>query len=186
MVGESRNKFFLAVAASLAAVKFVLLPWLDNQNDARVSLEVLTQRLDRSLGVIQNRVQIITAEQSLREATGKNLVRFPYFPALDAMKLDVQVRVGEMAKAQNLRTGLFEWILAGEAEGTGLQFGRARLQVSGELRKLAVFHGELESAFPNMVVRELKIESVPVDRFDEYGGTFTIVSDFYSKKAESP
>jgi hypothetical protein len=57
--------------------------------------------------------------------------------------------------------------------------------MSGELRKLAVFHGELESMFPNLVVRELKMETVSVERFDEYGGTMTLVGDFYFKRPAS-
>ena len=35
---------------ALAAIKFVILPWMDNQTERHQQLQVLTQRLDRSIG----------------------------------------------------------------------------------------------------------------------------------------
>lgn len=186
MAAESRNRVLIGLAGALAVVKFVLLPWIDSQNDARVALEVLTRRLERSVGVMQNRTAIIEAERAQKEAKEKNFSRFPEFDGLDPMKLNAQVHIGEMAKARNLRSGLFEWILVGEEKGARLQFARARMQVSGELQKLAMFHGELEAAFPNMFVREYKMESVPVKDFLEYGGNLTLVADFYIRGKETP
>jgi hypothetical protein len=106
-------------AVGLAALKFLLLPWVEIQNESRLALEVLTQRLDRSIGVIQNRERIIKSEGELREADLKNFERFPTFSSLESMKLDAQVKIGGVAQSHDLRAGLFEWVLSGDATEAG-------------------------------------------------------------------
>lgn len=186
MQNESRNRTLITFALILAFAKFVMLPWFKSQEEARIGLEVLTRRLERSVGVVQNRATILEAERAQKAADSKNFSAFPTFATLDQMKLEAQVRVGAIANARSLRSGLFEWILVGEDKEAGLQFARARIQVTGALQKLAMFHGELESGFPNMIVRELRMESVPANEFVEYGGNFTLVADFYFRGKDSP
>ena len=54
----SRNQVLLIVAAGLVVIRFVIVPWLNWQSEQRDALAVMTQRLDRAIGVIENREAI--------------------------------------------------------------------------------------------------------------------------------
>ena len=156
-MSEDRKMVLLALAAILAAVRFVLWPWLDAQGAARDELRVLTQRLDRSLGVIQNRQSIVRSEAALAKNVADARKIFPEFSSADVFKLETQQQVAALVSGAGLTVSSFAWIVEGKAPSGVLAYGRARLQIGGELGKLASVHGELETRFPGLRIREINM-----------------------------
>ena len=186
IVADPRYRPLLGVAAALAFLRFVIVPWLDAQSDARERLQVLTQRLDRSTGVVQNREAILAAAQELEAATTTARSRFPEADSVESFRLEGQRRVGGMVNAAGLKLALFDWVLDGAVEEGRLAYGRARFQVEGALRDVARLHGELEGSLPAMSVRELQLNVAgPADSLGDTRATLMVVADLFYRPRES-
>lgn len=184
-MADRRTQLLLGVAAVLAGLRFIVVPWVDSQNDARDRLQVLTQRLDRSVGVAQNREAILAARQQLQEANAQAHERFPAAESVDAFRIQGQRRMAAVAAAAGLKLNLFEWLLDGQDPAAALAFGRVRLQVEGAPRDLARLHASLEGQLPHVAVREVQLTAPrgvagPADG----KATLTLVADVFFRLKE--
>jgi len=176
----SRNAWLLGVAAVLALLRFVVLPWGHTQADAHEGLQVLTQRLDRSVGVTQNRAAILSTRTQLETAAAAARSRFPSPPSAEAFRLDSQRRIGAIVSTSGLKLALFDWTLEGKLADAGLGYGRARFQVEGPLRDIARVHGELEGSLPFLAVREVQLNVMnAAPGLDDTHATLTMVADLF-------
>jgi len=179
-MSDERYRPLLWVALALAAIKFLLLPWLDHQATAAERLAVLTQRLDRSAGVIQNRAEI---ERALKEVEGVAILarkRFPDATDASAFRLGAQQDVSDIGAKSGLTLKIFEWILDGQAAGAGLEYSRARIQFEGGFKNLVTAQAGLETRFPNMVIREVTLGAATmISAPDQSLATLTVIADFY-------
>lgn len=182
-MGDERNRWLMGLAMGLAAIKFILMPWAESQTEGRQALQVLTQRLDRSVGVVQNREAILKSHAALSQSIGAARDRFPEVESVEKFRLQTQTQVGQMMSSRALNTLLFDWILEGKVEEANLRFVRTRFQAQGELRAISDLQAEFEGSFPNLIIREVRLmTSVPVKEVDEYGGNITFVADFYFRE----
>jgi hypothetical protein len=173
-----RNAWLLGVAAVLALLRFVVLPWAHAQAEAHEQLQVLTQRLDRSVGVSQNRAAILGARKQFEAASAAARSRFPSPPSAEAFRLDTQRRIGAIVSASGLKMALFDWTLEGKLQDAGLGYGRTRFQIEGPLRDIARVHGELEGSLPFLAVREVQLNlTSAAPGLDDTRATLTIVAD---------
>lgn len=152
-----RRQLLLAVLFFLIFVKFVGLPWLDWQSDKRQQLMVLTQRLDRSVGVVANADEIIKARAALRAEVKQLESLFPTVKALPERKLQAQRAVEEIAAQNGLTVSSFDWVFQSETGSDIVPYARARIQLAGDLRSLALTHGSIESKLPGITIRDLLV-----------------------------
>ena len=152
-----RRQFLLATLLFLLFVKFVGLPWLDWQADQRQQLMVLTQRLDRSVGVVANADEITKARAALRAEVDQLERLFPVAKAPPEIKLQAQRAVEEIAAQNGLTVSSFDWVFQSETGSGNVPYTRARIQLAGELRSLALAHGLLESKLSGVTVRDLLV-----------------------------
>jgi hypothetical protein len=179
-MGSRRNAWLLGIAVVLAALRFVLMPWIHSQAESRERLQVLTQRLDRSVGVRQNRAAILRAAKELQAAAAEAESRFPAAPDAAAFRLDSQRQIGAIVAAAGLKMALFDWLLEGRLEGNSLSYGRVRFQAEGALKDLVRVDGELEGSLPFLAVREMQLAlTTPAPAPNETRGTLTIVADLF-------
>jgi hypothetical protein len=179
-MASTRNTWLLGIAVLLAVVRFIALPWVHAQAEARERLQVLTQRLDRSVGLQQNREAILGARKTFETATASARRRFPAPRTAEAFHLESQRRIGALVTASGLQLALFDWLLDGRIEDAGLAYARTRFQVEGPLRDVVRVHGELEGNLPFMAVREVQLNLVnAAPRLDDTRATMTIVADLY-------
>lgn len=178
----SRYRTLLAFALVLAAVRFLLLPWLDQQATAVEQLGVLTQRLDRSAGVVQNREAIRTAVQEIEKSTRSARDRFPDATDIAGYRLGVQQSIGAAGAQAGVSMKAFEWVVDGEAKDARLVFSRARVQFDGGFRSLVTLQANLEAQYPNMLIRELNLSAPSmIGGPNETLASLTLVADFYSR-----
>jgi len=177
----SRNQVLFAVAGALVVIRFVIVPWLDWQAEQRDALAVMTQRLDRAVGVIENRVAI---DKGVIEVE-KNVVglreRFPSEPDLETFRLQSQQQVAAIATEFGLNLRVFEWVLDGEDPDARLVHSRSRVQLEGSARALAKGQANLETRLSNVAVREviLNFRNPSVGPDDQ--GSLTLVMDLYRR-----
>ena len=176
----SRGQTLLAVAAVLGLIRFGYLPLLEWQDDWRESLVVLTNRLDRSVGVVANREAIIKSAADLESANAKLRARFPQSKDSDAFRLEAQKAVTDLFFSQGGTVSMFDWILDGQEPRSGLRYARARIQVQGGNRALARALARLEGSYPNTVLLDVLGNSQAPAYAPTDGGTaMTLVADFY-------
>lgn len=154
---DRRRALLLGFAAVLALLRFGVVPWIQAQGESRDRLQVLTQRLDRSVGVVRNRDAILAARDELGVAAEAARGRFPTAASPEAFRLDGQRRVGAIVSAAGLQLALFDWVLDGSVPDAGLGYGRIRFQVDGSLKDIARLHAELEGELPFLAVREMQL-----------------------------
>jgi hypothetical protein len=185
-MADQRARLLLGIAAVLAGLRFVVVPWIGSQDEARDQLQVLTQRLDRSEGVLQNRDAILSARDQLAAANEAARAHFPVAASVDAFRLDAQQGMAALAAANGLKLSLFDWLLDGAAGEAGLAFGRVRMQADGPPRDLARLHAALEAQLPHVAIREVQLSSArPVGGVGEGNPALTLVADVYFRLQEA-
>jgi hypothetical protein len=179
-MGVDRRRALIGILLALAAVRFLILPWIESQGDARDRLEVLTNRLDRSLGVVLNREAIRSSRQELEKANAAERSKFPESKDVSNFQLEAQQRVTGIIQSRTLQVEAFDWILNEPPGPNGFGYIRCRLLVRGDQRALAFLLGELEGNSPNISVREatFNFES-PARGPVEAKTLMTLIADFY-------
>ena len=181
-----RKRTLIGVLLALIVLRFGILPWLEMQADSRERLEVLTNRLDRSTGVVMNRSAIKQAVSRLEQANSADRSRFPVAEGPEGARLAAQKKVTDMAVKQAVVIEGFEWVLDGPVDGKGLPFVRGRIFFKGDMRRVAFLLGELETQLPSMTVREaIHTFENPVYGSDEYRASLMLMADFYFRHEDA-
>lgn len=182
-----RKRTLVGVLLALVVVRFGVLPWLEMQADARERLEVLTNRLDRSSGVVMNRSAITQALSRLEQANKADRSRFPLLEGHEGSRLAAQQRVTDIAAKQSIVIEGFEWVLDSPIEGKGMPLVRGRIFFKGDMRRMAFLLGALETQLPDMTVREaLHTFENPVYGNGEYRASLMLVADFHFRRKGAP
>ena len=154
-MSADRRRWLTGFLLVLLAIKFVVLPWIQSQEDAREQLDVLTKRLDRSTGVVLNRAAITESLSALEKANAADRAMFPESANVESFRFEAQQRVTALVQSQALQVEAFDWVLDESPTDGKLGFVRGRITVRGDMRALASLLGSLEGELPNMVVREV-------------------------------
>lgn len=177
---EQRYRLLVLIALILAAVKFLLVPWIEKQGEAAEQLSVLTRRLDRSEGVIQNRVAIERSRQEVEATISDARKRFPDAADASAFRLDAQQKITAVGTQTGLSLKIFEWILDEQVPEARLGYSRARIQFEGGFMNLVKAQTTLEADFPNMVIREFIFNAAtPIGSANQSLASLTVVADFH-------
>lgn len=159
MMSDPRARALLIVALVLAAVRFALMPWLEWQGEKREALQVLTQRLDRSEGLVRSRSAIERNATALFAESQKAKAVFPVVTSGEAFRLQSQQQLTALAQQFGVSVKVFDVLTEGDVDRLSLRFIRVRLQVEGAARFVARFHGEIEGRMQNAIVRSVRFES---------------------------
>jgi hypothetical protein len=184
-VGDSRVRWLLGLALVLVALRFVVVPWAAAQVEGRQQLEVLTQRLDRSAGVVEDKAEILAAQGQLSKVSQATRGTFPEVDDKERFRLDAQRMLSGIAGRGDVKVTLFDWILDGESGQAGLAYGRVNASLQGPLDSLVAVHGQVEGEMPFAAVREVKLETPGngASGLAEQSATLLLVIDLYYRPA---
>ncbi len=154
---NSRIRLLLGVAAILAALRFVVVPWIDSQDDVRDRLYAVTRQLDRAEAIVEAGSDLEARRDALADIVRELAARAPYAERGSEHRVQVQRQLSAAAEAAGCQLKMFEWVLDGELETAGLAFGRVRLRLEGPLRNVAEAHVGLEAGMPHVFVRDMSI-----------------------------
>jgi hypothetical protein len=176
----SRPLLLLLVA--LLVIRFAVMPWMNWAEETRGELEVLTQRLDRSVGVVANSDAIRASSKRLAVRSAALQPLFRDATGAEDFKLATQQEVTGWFADSGARLEVFDWLVTEEEKTSDsvLLRTRARVQLAGGLRALAVLQGKLEASMPAAVVREARVRVIgSADNPSELAASMTLVIDFY-------
>ena len=186
-MANPRVRWMLVIVAVLAALRLVIVPWVNMQNEERQQLELLTHRLDRATGVVGNKDAILAARAKLTKETAASRAMFPAASEPENFRLDAQRNIVAIATGGGLKVSLFDWILNGEVSGAGLAYGRASVKLEGPFDRLISVHGELEGSLPHAAIREFNVSlRTPVTGPSNAAAIATIIVDLFYRPAAQP
>jgi hypothetical protein len=176
------------LAAVLAALRFAVVPWMQQQAEQRQQLEVLTQRLDRSVAVVQNAEAMQAALGKVMEVTESARAPFPLVDDRERFRLEAQRMLAGIAQRGGVTVTLFDWVVDGEAPQAGMAYGRVNASLSGPLDSLVAVHGALEAEMPFAAVREVKLDLSRGARpgLSKDPATLALVMDLYFRPRGAP
>jgi hypothetical protein len=182
-VNEARLQRLYWIAGVLLAIRFGLLPWVDWQTERRDALQVLTKRLDRSVGVIENRSAIEKSAKDLNASLVTYRANFRQSDSVEAFKLAAQQEISGVIGQAGLRVTLFDWVVDKFDDAPPLARVRARIQLAGTVQALAGVQGRLEAQFPAFVIREVRVDTPNATNTPSTTqGTMTLVADVYFRQ----
>ncbi len=187
-MGDARVRTLLVLAAVLAALRFAVVPWMQQQAEQRQQLEVLTQRLDRSVAVVQNAEAMQAALGKVMEVTEAARAPFPLVDDRERFRLEAQRMLAGIAQRGGVTVTLFDWVVDGEAPQAGMAYGRVNASLSGPLDSLVAVHGALEAEMPFAAVREVKLDLSRGARpgLSKDPATLALVMDLYFRPRSAP
>jgi hypothetical protein len=187
-VADERVRWLIGVALGLAALRFLAVPWTQAQVEQRQQLEVLTQRLDRSAGVVDNAQAIRAAQGKVMAAAEVARKPFPEVTDKDRFRLDSQRSLTAIAGRGGAKVVLFDWVVDGEAAKAGLAYGRVNATLEGPLESLVSVHGQVEAEMPYVAIREVKVEFPRggAAGLSAESGRLALVLDLYYRPAAEP
>jgi len=186
-VGDARVRWLLGLALALAVLRLAIVPWARAQDEQRQQLEVLTQRLDRSAGVVGNSEAMLAAQGKVAAAAQAARKPYPEVADKERFRLDAQRMLAGIAARGGAKVVLFDWVLDGEAGRAGLAYGRVKASINGPLENLVAVHGQIEGELPFAAIREIKVD---LPRGGASGlsadeATFAFVMDLYYRPAQA-
>ena len=171
------------IAGVLAAIRFILVPWWLWLGESRQTLEVLTKRLDRSVGVIEHRQEIERSAADLRSVLKVLHERFPEAKSVEEFKLSSQQKISAILNESSLRADVFDWVVDRFDDPPRVARVRARIQVAGTVQSLAVLQARLETSMPNLVIRDVRIEPRnPTKAPSSTAASLSLMADLYFRE----
>jgi hypothetical protein len=180
---NSRFRWLLSLAATLAVLRFVAVPWVASQAGAHDRLFAVTRQLDRAEAIVDAGSSLQARRDSLESVVRELAGRAPLANPGGEHRVQVQRDMRAAVEAAGLQLEVFEWVLDGEAEAAGLAFGRIRLQIQGRLRDVARAHVDIEAGFPNVFVRDMNVSVRRGGRLDTTASA-TMELDLYYRQGE--
>lgn len=186
-MADPRVRWLLGVALVLVALRFAVVPWMQAQEERRQQLEVLTQRLDRSAAVVEDKAEILAAQGRLESISKAARAIFPEVEDKERFRLDAQRMLSGIAGRGDVKVTLFDWIVDGESASAGLAYGRVNASLQGPLDSLVAVHGQVEGEMPFAAVREVKLETPGngASGLAEESATLLLVIDLFYRPAAS-
>ncbi len=180
---NNRVRLMLSLAATLAVLRFVVVPWVGSQADVHDRLFAVTRQLDRAEAIVDAGSSLQERRDSLEAAVRDLAGRAPFVNPGSEHRVQVQRELRAAVESAGLELKVFEWVLDGEAEAAGLAIGRLRLQVEGPLRNVAEAHVGIEAGFPNVFIRDMNVSVRRGGRLDTTASA-TLELDLYYRRGD--
>lgn len=140
--------FLLAFAALLVAIKFVIVPWYQAQDDQIAALEVSSKKLGRAIA-LQNQQQQL--EEQLTVLSDTLLAydkQLPKGADKNAVSLTVQSQWQQIFEQHQVEVQSFSWTGERQVAQSNYWVARVALKLSGPLHKTLDALARLEQQYP--------------------------------------
>jgi hypothetical protein len=151
-----QNKNLIWLLAFLLALRFVVVPWLEWQDEQFVRLQTLAKRLDRSEALLTAKEQVISQAAQADSVADELMQGLAVVPAAAEYKISFQQQLQQQLESAQVQLLLFEWNSDRSLSVFDLQRGRINLRLKGTYPNLLKVHAQLEQGFPGIQIRELR------------------------------
>lgn len=154
---DSKNKkILLSLLALLLTIRFVVVPWLDWQDEQRTALYSLTQKLEKSKGIVLVKDQLTEGLAAAESSMEAFLTTFPQSEDSQTYRLALMQKFQAEFEPLQVNMDLFDWVTEEAVENTTLVRGTVSLTISGKPQQVALAQMLLEKNFQALVIRQLR------------------------------
>ncbi len=152
----ARNKLLIFVLGLLLVVRFVLVPWLEWQDEQALKLQTLTKQLVRSEALLGAREEVLN--QSTTATLRADELKTGLTKTSDPAQYRVEFQQELQSKLDNIKVQLssFEWMNDQPLGVFALTRGRINLRLQGSLADIVQAHAMLELDYPGVQIRDLR------------------------------
>lgn len=139
----SRQKFFLGIAGLLLAVKFLLQPFIESQNQAIQDLDMRTARLAKVEPLVERADELKTQDEKLNSRLRELKTDFPTASNGNNLRVSLQRIVEQAVANQNVELNQFDWLGVTEIGSGSLLSAQFGVKIVGDINRVVGFHHEL-------------------------------------------
>lgn len=177
-----RTKLLALALFILFAIKFLLLPLLDYQQQLHDELLVLRKNQHTTQALLNNKERYADRLKEVSSELNQKVTKFSLVRDKDTFQLSFQQSWQKKLENIQLTMETINWISDEYNEATGLHTSVTALRVKGTLSALAALHLELEKAAPAVEVQELQVNNSTGMQWDsETQMTFSLKAHYFSR-----
>ena len=152
----NRNKFMLSILALLVFLRFVLVPWIEWQDEKNIELQTLTKRLVRSEALLAARDEVLAQSEVAKQKSSDLKLGLAITSDTAQYKVEFQEDLQAKLDAMNVQLSSFEWLSEQEIGAFAIKTGRVNVRFKGAVADIVQAHAMLEIDFPGLVVKDLR------------------------------
>lgn len=139
----SRQKLFLLIAASLLAIKFVVQPLIESQNESINDLQMSAKRLSKVEPLVERADELRAQEDNVAKLLDQLKSQFPVTDNDGNLRVAIQRNVEQAAASKNVELNQFDWLGSTETNSSSLLSAQFGVKIIGDLNRVVGFHNEL-------------------------------------------
>lgn len=151
------KEILLAFAAVLVAIKFVIVPWYQAQDEQIAGLEVSSKKLGRATALQNQQQQLETQLRELSAILAAYDELLPKGADKNAVSLAVQSQWQQIFEQQQIEVQSFNWTGERQVAQSNYWVARVALKLSGPLHKTLSALAKLEQQYPGLSFAESQL-----------------------------
>lgn len=151
----NNKPLLLGIILLLAGLRFIIVPWMDYQDEQKQQLETLTKRLVRSEALVEFRTELTEQKQLQDTAVSKLLTGLQQSPSTEQYQLEFQQQMQQLLESNKVSLLLFDWLSDTDLKTFNVHRARINLRFEGTIADIVKTHLVLEQNYPSLLIRDL-------------------------------
>lgn len=151
----NNKPLLIGIVLLLAALRFLIVPWMDYQDEQRQQLETLTKRLVRSEALLEFKEQLYQQKDKQDIVVAKFTGKLEQSASVQQYQLELQQRLQQLIENKNAKLELFDWLSDSDLKALNMHRARINLRFTGQLSDVIGIHLMIEQQFPFAQILDL-------------------------------
>ncbi len=151
----NNKPLLIGIILLLAALKFLIVPWMDYQDEQKQQLETLTKRLVRSEALLEFKDQLYQQKDKQDTAVAQFTDKLEQSVSVQQYQLEFQQRLQQLIETKNAKLELFDWLSDADLKAFNIHRARINLRFTGQLSDVMAIHLMIEQQFPYAQILDL-------------------------------
>jgi hypothetical protein len=171
---SKHKELLLAILAVLSLLKFILVPWYQQQQEQLDDLAISSQRLAKVKALQQIEQPMQLELERLNTQKNQFIEHVPKATDHKSIALKVQSEFEQLFEQHQLRLESFEWQGYQPLGIPNLHQGRIQLRAAGKLSAMGLSMLQIEQKNQYLNVQQAKITGSPIDKSDDLSLAITL------------
>jgi hypothetical protein len=151
----NNKPLLLGIILVLAGLRFIIVPWMDLQDEQKQQLETLTKRLVRSQVLVEHRAELNELKDRQDLVVNQLLRGMRTSPSTAEYQLEFQQQMQQLLESNNVNLLLFDWLSDTDLKAFNAHRARVSLRFDGAVADVVKTHLMLEQNYPGLLIRDL-------------------------------
>ncbi len=151
----NNKPLLIGIILLLAALRFLIVPWMDYQDEQKQQLETLTKRLVRSEALLEFKDQLYQQKDQQDIVVGQFTDQLEQSTSVQQYQLELQQRLQQLIETRNAKMELFDWLSDSDLKAFSMHRARINLRFTGQLSDVIALHLMIEQQYPHAQILDL-------------------------------